>query len=324
MERIRPQSLEPFNFDDANMSGELWLAEGFTSYYGAADHERGRASPRTRDLRSDMGAAIDAVRQQPGPPVRSAVEMSQMAPFTDRGGLERPDQLRQHVHLVLHVGRGDRARTGSDAPRSERRPGDAGRLHARPLAEVRHARGTRTPGYVETPYTIDDLKTVLAAVAGDAAFAEEFFARYIQGREVVDFKPLLAKAGFLLRLRSAGRAHAGSLQTQDGQNGVRVTGDVPFRSPAYGAGLERDDVIVSLGGTRVATAAEVDRALMTRKPGDSLQIVYERRGERVTSILKLVEDPTLELVPGEEAGQPLSEAQRKFRDAWLGSAARAF
>src|SRR5688572_32754116 len=34
VERIRPRSLEPFNFEEANMSGELWLAEGFTSYYG--------------------------------------------------------------------------------------------------------------------------------------------------------------------------------------------------------------------------------------------------------------------------------------------------
>ena len=34
VERIRPRSLEPFSFEDANMSGELWLAEGFTSYYG--------------------------------------------------------------------------------------------------------------------------------------------------------------------------------------------------------------------------------------------------------------------------------------------------
>ena len=33
VERIRPQSLEPFNFEEANMSGELWFAEGFTSYY---------------------------------------------------------------------------------------------------------------------------------------------------------------------------------------------------------------------------------------------------------------------------------------------------
>ena len=33
VERIRPRSLEPFNFEDANVSGELWLAEGVTSYY---------------------------------------------------------------------------------------------------------------------------------------------------------------------------------------------------------------------------------------------------------------------------------------------------
>ena len=35
VERIRPRSLEPFNLEDANMSGELWLAEGFTNYYGS-------------------------------------------------------------------------------------------------------------------------------------------------------------------------------------------------------------------------------------------------------------------------------------------------
>ena len=28
------RALEPFDFDRANMSGELWLAEGFTQYYG--------------------------------------------------------------------------------------------------------------------------------------------------------------------------------------------------------------------------------------------------------------------------------------------------
>ena len=33
VERIRPRSLEPFNFEEANMSGDLWFAEGFTSYY---------------------------------------------------------------------------------------------------------------------------------------------------------------------------------------------------------------------------------------------------------------------------------------------------
>ncbi|MEM6879684.1 MAG: hypothetical protein AAF544_14040, partial [Bacteroidota bacterium] len=33
VERLRPAHLEPFDFDHANMSDELWFAEGFTSYY---------------------------------------------------------------------------------------------------------------------------------------------------------------------------------------------------------------------------------------------------------------------------------------------------
>ena len=97
-----------------------------------------------------------------------------------------------------------------------------------------------------------------------------------------------------------------------------------FGTPAFQAGLDRDDIIVSIGGSRTATSADVERTIAARKPGDSLQVVYDRRGERITSVLKLVEDPSLELVPAEEAGQTLTEAQRRFRDAWLASAARAF
>jgi len=53
-------------------------------------------------------------------------------------------------------------------------------------------------------------------------------------------------------------------------------------------------------------------------------VVYDRRGERLTTVIKLGDDPGLELVPAEEAGQTLTDAQRKFRDSWLASAARAF
>ncbi|HVV55022.1 MAG TPA: hypothetical protein VHC47_06850, partial [Mucilaginibacter sp.] len=34
VKRIRPKSIEPFNFEHADMSSELWFAEGFTQYYG--------------------------------------------------------------------------------------------------------------------------------------------------------------------------------------------------------------------------------------------------------------------------------------------------
>src|SRR6267142_5232743 len=82
VERIRPKSLEPFNFDDANMSGELWLAEGFTNYYGPLMlHRAGLTS--LGEFARTLASAINAVTFDPGRQIHTAEEMSQMAPFVD-------------------------------------------------------------------------------------------------------------------------------------------------------------------------------------------------------------------------------------------------
>jgi predicted metalloprotease with PDZ domain len=173
---------------------------------------------------------------------------------------------------------------------------------------------------VETPYTLGDLQATLAAVSGDAAFAADFFGRYIQGREVVDYQRLLAHAGIVMR--SDGRASAGRLSLRDAQTGARIEGDVPYGSPAYEAGLARGDVIVSLGGMRVNGAADVERLVQARRPGDPMPVVFERGGNRQSAAMRLEADPRVELMTAEDAGQTLTEAQRRFRDAWLRSAAR--
>jgi hypothetical protein len=49
--------------------------------------------------------------------------------------------------------------------------------------------------------------------------------------------------------------------------------------------------------------------------------VFERRGDRVTSTIRLVQDPRREVVPAEDAGQALTAAQKQFRSAWLASQA---
>ena len=56
---------------------------------------------------------------------------------------------------------------------------------------------------------MQDLRDVLADVSGDRAFADDFFDRYIQGREVVDYEPLLARAG-LAAAKAQSRAAPGS------------------------------------------------------------------------------------------------------------------
>jgi len=322
VERIRPQSLEPFNLDDVSISGELWLAEGFTNYYGALIKKRSGLAT-VRAFAQDMGEAIDIVVNSPGRTLRSAVEMSQMAPFVDR--TVSNDRTNFANTFISYYTWGQVIGLALDLTLRDR---SDGRVtlddFMRALWDKFGRPGTKTPGHVETPYTIDDLKTTLATVAGDASFANDFFARYIQGREVADYARLAARAGLILRPRATARAWAGPLRTQDTQTGARIFSEVLFGTPAFQAGLERDDIIVSLAGARVTTSGDVDRALTARKPGDSLQVVYDRHGERVTTVIKLAEDPSLELVPAEEAGQVLAEAQRMFRDSWLSSAARSF
>jgi predicted metalloprotease with PDZ domain len=322
VERIRPQSLEPFNFEDVNMSGELWLAEGFTNYYGALIKKRSGLAT-VRAFAEDMGEAIDIVVNSPARTLRSAVEMSQMAPFVDRSATT--DRTNFANTFISYYTWGQVIGLALDLTLRDR---SEGRVtlddFMRALWEKFGRPGTKSPGYVETPYTIDGLKSALAAIAGDAAFADDFFARYIEGREVADYSRLLARAGLVLRPRAAGRAWTGQLRTEDTKTGARIFSEMMYGEPAYQAGLERDDIIVSLGGARVTTSGDVDRALAMRKPGDALQVVYERRGERITTMIKLAENPTLELVPAEEAGQTLTDAQRTFRDSWLSSAARSF
>jgi len=66
-------------------------------------------------------------------------------------------------------------------------------------------------------------------------------------------------------------------------------------TPAEEAGLLSGDVVVAVGNTTIASAEEFDRALAATKPGDDLEIHFERNGRQLTAQAKL-RYRTLELV----------------------------
>ncbi|MBI4266180.1 MAG: M61 family metallopeptidase [Acidobacteria bacterium] len=316
-ERIRPRSLEPFNFEEANMSGELWFAEGFTNYYEPLVLVRAGVTG-VGDFAQGMAATINTVVLGPGRGLRSAEEMSQLAPFVDAA--TSIDRTSFDNTFISYYTFGEAIALGLDLTLRDRTDSRVTLDdYMRALWQTHGRPGGRRPGYVDNAYTMADLRSALAAVSGDAAFAADFFSRYIQGREAVDYRRLLGLAGLVLRPQAPGQAFAGELRLQDAQGRTRVAGAVPFGSPAYQAGLERDDIIISIGGTPVGSAGDVDRSIRQRRPGDTLPIVFERRGQRVDGTLRLVEDPRMALVPVEEAGQALTAAQRRFRDSWLRS-----
>ena len=314
-----PASLEPFNFEDANMSGELWLAEGFTSYYGPLVMLRAGLS-EVGDFTAEMASVINAVMSSPGRRLRSAEDMSRMAPFVDgAAAIDRTDFDNTYISYYTW---GAAIGLGLDLTLRDRSNGMVTLDHFMQALWQKHGKpGGKAPGYVDVPYTVGDLKAALAAVAGDAAFAEDFFARFIQGRELVNYESLLARAGFVLRLALPGRASAGQLRLLDIQGRPRVIAAL-LDSPAYRAGLDRDDVILSVGGTEVASVADVERLIHSGKPGDEVPLVFERRGQRVNAMLRLVQDPRIEIVRAEDNGRAVTPSQQRFRQAWLSSRAR--
>ena len=68
---------------------------------------------------------------------------------------------------------------------------------------------------------------------------------------------------------------------------VRVTAG----SPAEQAGVEVGDVIVSIGGTEITSTADVQSAVREHRPGDQVKVVVDRKGDRRTFELALVERP---------------------------------
>ncbi len=316
VERIRPRSLEPFDLERANMSGELWLAEGFTQYYGSLMMQRAGLA--------DLGATsaaftefIESASVAPGHAVRSAEDMSRMAPFTDGG--RTVDRTNWSTTYVSYYPLGGAIALALDLTLRQRSGGAVSlddfmramwRVYGRP--------GGAHEGDVDHPYTIEDVETRLAEVSGDAAFAHDFLGRYVRGRESADYRALLDRAGFTVRLRSPGRAWWGDVRLDARGGRVLIAGLTPMNSPAYAAGLEEDDELRTIDGVRLRTVEEATAILDRARPGDALRIGYiDRTGGEKQTVVVLRQNPHVEVRAVESVGGALTADQRAFRSRWL-------
>jgi len=314
VERIRPQGLEPFDFERANMTDSLWLAEGFTQYYGPLMLQRANLVDLA-ETAGTIAGLVNTVELSPAHEFRSAVDMSRMAPFIDGGrGNDRTNWPRT---VISYYPFGGAIALALDLTLRERSDGrvtldDFMRAMWRTYGKP----GGGREGYVDHPYSLADAEARLADVSGDARFAHEFFARYIEGHEVADYRGLLTAAGLVVKKANPGRAWLGSVFDQRDRG--HVASLVLPTWPIYAAGVEQDDDLREVDGQRVASAQELESVLRRHKPGDRVPIVFvERSGDSKSATVTLAEDPRLDVVPVERGGT-LTAGQKAFRDRWLG------
>jgi predicted metalloprotease with PDZ domain len=304
VERLRPRSLEPFDFMRVNMSGELWLAEGFTNYYD--DLIQKRAGVMNIETYADnLSQPINAVLLAPGRHIRSAVEMSEQAGFVDAA--RSVDVTAFSNTYISYYTYGNAIGLALDLTLRTRWSKSLDDLMQRLWQEF---------GRKEIPYTNDDVRRCLGQLT-NAAFADSFFSRFIFGRDAVDYKTLLASAGLLLRPSHPTRS---SIGLSPFAGNTLALNDYPLKgSPLYAVGMDRGDTLTAVDGTAVSDTAALWKKLNEKKFGDSLTIEFRQMGKTKTGHIRLEPDPTLEVVTYEKAGLPVTQSIVQFRKAWLDS-----
>lgn len=313
MERLRSKGLEPFDFEHENMSDGLWFGEGFTNYFGPLLIRRAGFYTDSEYVQQ-LGNAIVGTINSPARQHGSPIDMSRDAVFFDGGSYVDPSN--QANTFLSYYTWGSVVAAGLDLTLRNRFNSsldqymrmlwrDYGRLQSKSFAP-------------ERPYTVVDLRIELSKLTGDPAFANEFFRRYVAGREVPNFSELVKPAGLVLRQEPTIKPLLGASMDNDAKgvfiNWTSATGS------AYGAGLSSGDIVVSVDGEAASSIDALNGIIGKHQVGDVLQLeVLQKENLRATVPMTLKGLPGLKLATFESAGIPVTEAIRTFRKSWLGT-----
>lgn len=301
VERIRPASLEPFHFDHANMSGELWFAEGFTSYYDDLSLVRaGILSPE--DYAENLTGQLNYVLLSPGRDHRNPIEMSQQAPFVDAATANDPNNFGNT--FVSYYSYGATLGLALDLTLRER---------GHTLDEVMKLVWQRH-GKTEIPYHVRDLQLALGDVVEDQEWAENWFARHIYESDLPNIGALLDNYGFALNPAEPDSVGFYRLSLREDDGTLVIRGNVPENNPLYKAGLDQGSQITSLNGVAIQTKADWDSAVRDLRRGETYTIGFIQLGQEKTGQFVASASPQLKIT---YTDGKVRNKLRKQREQWL-------
>ena len=293
VERIRPKSLEPFNFDEVDMSGELWFAEGFTSYYTNLILCRtGLMTPEK--YITGLAGTFNYVWNSNGRKFSNPIEMSYQAPFVDAATSLDPQNRNNTFISYYSYG----SVLGLALDLSLREEG----LHLDDFFK----KVWQEYGKPEKPYTIQNLHTALKGYAG-TTFADNFFNQYIHQSKMPDYTALFKSVGVNLEQNSE-KAFFGARV-----NGNNIVDNALIDGPAYKAGLEKRDEIIAVNDTVLTTENTFSTYLKSLKVGTTLHIRYKRFGIEKQTSLTVTKNPKYSISINNKA----TKEEVQNRNNWL-------
>lgn len=302
VERIRPLSLEPFDYTEANMSGELWFAEGFTSYYTGLILCRAGVISEV-DYINGLAGGLNYVWNSAARKYRNPIEMSYQAPFVDAA--TSVDPVNRENYFISYYTYGSVLGLALD-------------LSLRRLDQGLNMDGYmkamwETYGKTEIPYTVKDAEDVLKEYAGDD-FGGDFYSKYIYDSQMPDYKALMSSVGVSFERENPNGASLGVLVSVSNETFI-IGSNPPEGSAAYEAGLDKGDQLIAFGDQSLKQLEDLDGFLAENYvAGDRTEVSFIRYQKEMSTVLTFQADPkySTSLQKGDKKAL-------KKRAVWLGA-----
>jgi len=194
VKRIRPALLGPFDYTSERYEPSLWVAEGWTEYYGVIS--LARAGITTRDaFYKTLGEDITYDLTRPARTWMSAREASMHAPFFDGGA--QPMAVDARSNFISYYTKGEGLALLLDLEIRERTNDKRSLDDALRALKKRSWDAPKASYYLQgRGYTELDVEHAVSEAAG--ADLHPWFERYVGGTEELPFADALAKVGLSL------------------------------------------------------------------------------------------------------------------------------
>jgi len=262
VKRIRPDALGPFDYENENYTKLLWVAEGATSFYEGVLLQRAGLIT-ANDALGTRASAFQGLQNIPGRFETSLEEAS----FDAWIKYYRQDENSVN-NQVSYYDKGEIVNFLLDA---KIRMDSNGAKSLDDVMRYLYAEFSKKG----KNYTPADYQKVSEMMAGKSL--EDFFAKYVRGREELDYNSILN--GFGLKLETGSGSQTAYLGATTADVGGKLTvRAVAAGTAAYEQGLNTGDEIVAVDGLR-ANQAFLQSIIAEKRPNDKIKLTIFRFDE---------------------------------------------
>jgi predicted metalloprotease with PDZ domain len=273
VKRIRPKSLETFDYEQENYTPSLWFAEGVTSYYDLIIPLWADVYDEKFFLES-LSKDISRYLATPGRLVQPLAESS----FDAWVKLYRSDANSNNNQMSYYL-KGAMVALMLDLLIRDRHH------NAKSLNDVM-AQMWQQFGKDEIGFTPAEVEQVIAAVAG--CDLQDFFQRYLHTTEELPLQEYLEPFGLTLTPIYDDKKTPFLGAIAKDENNRTLVQTITSGSPAHRAGIDPGDEILAIASHRV-TAEQLNIRLQNYQPGDTISITIFQQDQLKTLAVTLAE-----------------------------------